>query len=47
MEYGWLAEVVRPKKAPVPWPAMARAALAIWTASGQPLAAEQELTHAH
>lgn len=29
MEYGWLAEVVRPKKAPVPWSAMVRAALAI------------------
>jgi uncharacterized membrane protein YccC len=25
----WLAEVVRPKRAPVPWPAMIRAALAI------------------
>ena len=26
---GWLAEVVRPRRAPVPWPEMARAALAI------------------
>jgi uncharacterized membrane protein YccC len=26
---GWLAEVVRPKRAPVPWPEMIRAALAI------------------
>jgi uncharacterized membrane protein YccC len=26
----WLAEVVRPKKAPVPWGTMARAVLAIW-----------------
>ena len=26
---GWLAEVVRPRQAPVPWPEMARAALAI------------------
>ncbi|HET9969989.1 MAG TPA: hypothetical protein VFQ68_17270 [Streptosporangiaceae bacterium] len=26
---GWLAEVVRPRSAPVPWPAMIRAALAI------------------
>jgi hypothetical protein len=25
----WLAEVVRPRRAPVPWPEMARAALAI------------------
>ena len=24
----WLAEVVRPRRAPVPWPAMIRAALA-------------------
>jgi uncharacterized membrane protein YccC len=31
----WLAEVVRPKKAPVPWPAMAHAVVAIWV----PLAA--------
>ena len=29
LEYVWLAELVRPKKAPVPWPAMVRAALAI------------------
>jgi uncharacterized membrane protein YccC len=27
---GWLAEVVRPKKAPVPWGTMARAVLALW-----------------
>ena len=26
----WLAEVVRPKKAPVPWGTMARAVLAVW-----------------
>src|SRR5579863_9059218 len=26
---GWLAEVVRPRRAPVPWPEMIRAALAI------------------
>ena len=26
---GWLAEIVRPRRAPVPWPEMARAALAI------------------
>jgi hypothetical protein len=26
----WLAEVVRPKPAPVPWPQMIRAALAIY-----------------
>ena len=26
---GWLAEVVRPRPAPVPWPEMIRAALAI------------------
>ena len=26
----WLAEVMRPKKAPVPWEAMARAVLALW-----------------
>jgi hypothetical protein len=26
---GWLAEVVRPRRAPVPWPEMTRAALAI------------------
>jgi uncharacterized membrane protein YccC len=26
----WLAEVVRPKKAPIPWGAMARAVLALW-----------------
>jgi uncharacterized membrane protein YccC len=26
----WLAEVMRPKKAPLPWPAMARAVLALW-----------------
>jgi uncharacterized membrane protein YccC len=26
----WLVEVVRPKRAPVPWPDMARAVLAIW-----------------
>src|ERR1700744_6097658 len=25
----WIAEVVRPRRAPVPWPEMARAALAI------------------
>src|SRR5579875_1168594 len=31
----WLAEVMRPKKAPVPWPDMIRAVLAIWV----PLAA--------
>ena len=31
----WLTEVVRPKPAPVPWPDMARAVLAIWA----PLAA--------
>jgi uncharacterized membrane protein YccC len=31
----WLTEVVRPKRAPVPWPDMARAVLAIWA----PLAA--------
>ena len=29
VEYAWLTEVVRPTKAPVPWPAMARSALAI------------------
>ena len=29
MGYGWLAEVIRPKKAPVPWSAMVRATLAI------------------
>ncbi|HVT70883.1 MAG TPA: FUSC family protein, partial [Trebonia sp.] len=27
---GWLAEVVRPKRAPMPWGAMARAVLALW-----------------
>jgi uncharacterized membrane protein YccC len=27
---GWLAEVMRPKKAPVPWGTMARAVLALW-----------------
>src|SRR6202035_3312203 len=26
----WLAEVVRPKKAPIPWGTMARAVLALW-----------------
>ena len=26
----WLAEVMRPKKAPVPWAAMGQAVLAIW-----------------
>jgi hypothetical protein len=26
---GWLAEIVRPRRAPVPWPEMTRAALAI------------------
>ena len=26
----WLAEVMRPKKAPVPWATMARAVLALW-----------------
>src|ERR1700728_1882511 len=26
----WLAEVVRPKKAPVPWGTMARAVFAVW-----------------
>jgi uncharacterized membrane protein YccC len=26
----WLAEVLRPKKAPVPWGAMAQAVIAIW-----------------
>ena len=26
----WLAEVVRPKKAPMPWGTMARAVLALW-----------------
>ncbi len=31
----WLAEVVRPKKAPIPWGTMARAVLALWV----PLAA--------
>jgi uncharacterized membrane protein YccC len=38
----WLAEVVRPKPAPVPWPDMARAALAICV----PLAAGMALGHA-
>lgn len=32
---GWLADAVRPKKAPVPWPDMIRAVFAIWV----PLAA--------
>src|SRR5580692_1914273 len=37
----WLAEVVRPRRAPVPWPEMVRAALAICVPLAAGLAAHQ------
>ena len=38
---GWLAEVVRPRRAPVPWPDMIRAALAICVPLSVAIAAGQ------